>query len=335
MRYHELGSSGIRVSKMGLGTWAIGGGPAWGGDLNEQVCIDTIKEAINDGINMIDTAPGYNFGNSERIVGKALREVDRDKVVLVTKCGVIWSGEGGVYEGKGTPWNMVGDRRLYKLLTPESIRREVEMSLKRLGTDYIDLYMTHWPSVPPFETPIAETVGELNRLKKEGKIRAIGAANVNIEQIEEYVANGELDLVQGKYNVLSRDIEKDLLPICKKHKITMQAYSPLEQGLLTGVVPREFVPGPGDARANKPLWQPDVRPKVHDMLDHFKPIADKYNCSIAALNLAWIMCQGDTVNLLTGATTPDQVKMNVVAADVVLEPEDIKKMNDLAAAVFM
>ena len=334
MRYMELGSSGIRVSKMGLGTWAIGGGPAWGGDIDERQCIDTIVEAVNDGINMIDTAPGYNFGISERIVGKALREVDRDKVVVVTKCGVIWGGEGGVYEGKGSVWNKVGDRQLYKLLTPESIRREVEKSLERLGTDHIDLYMTHWPSVAPFETPIAETVGELNRLKEEGKIRAIGAANVSIDQIKEYVANGELDLVQGKYNVLSRDIEKDLLPICEKYKITMQAYSPLEQGLLTGAVSRDFVPGPGDARANKPLWQPDVRPRVHDMLDGFKPIADKYNCSIAALNLAWIMNQGETVNLLTGATSPDQVKQNVVAADVVLAEEDIRKMNEMAAAVY-
>ena len=139
MRYMELGSSDIQVSKMGLGTWAIGGGPAWSGGPSEQNAIDTIVEAVNQGINLVDTAPGYNFGASEEIVGKALKKVDREKVILVTKCGVVWNR-------KGTVWNKVGDRQLYKLLTPESVKLEVEESLQRLGTDYIDLYMTR-PSV--------------------------------------------------------------------------------------------------------------------------------------------------------------------------------------------
>jgi methylglyoxal reductase len=326
MRYMELGSSGIQVSKMGLGTWAIGGGPAWSGDLDEKQCIDTIVSAVNNGINMIDTAPGYNFGNSERIVGKALQEVDRSKVILVTKCGVVWNREG-------TVWNKVGDRQLYRLLTPESVRLEVEESLERLGTDYIDLYMTHWPSVEPFYTPISETVDELNRLKKEGKIRAIGAANVSIDQIKEYVAGCELDLVQGKYSVLDRAVEEELIPLCKEHRITMQAYSPLEQGLLSGTISRDYRPEAGNARANKKWWQPDVMPKVLDMLDAWEPLTKKYNCSIPALALAWIMNQGDTVNLLTGATTPDQVVMNAVAADIVLSDEDNKLMRDMAEAL--
>lgn len=150
MRYMELGSSGIQVSKMGLGTWAIGGGPAWSGGPDEDKAVDTIVAAVDAGINMIDTAPGYNFGNSERIVGKALKKLDRSKVILVTKCGVVWNR-------KGTVWNKVGDRQLYKNLTPESVRLEVEESLERLGTDYIDLYMTHWPSVEPYYTPISES----------------------------------------------------------------------------------------------------------------------------------------------------------------------------------
>ncbi|MBB5182246.1 NADH-dependent methylglyoxal reductase [Catenisphaera adipataccumulans] len=326
MRYEELGSSGIQVSKMGLGTWAIGGGPAWSGDLDEQRCIDTIVEAVNQGINLIDTAPGYNFGNSERIVGKALKKVDRDKVVLVTKCGVVWTR-------KGTPWNKVGDRQLYKLLTPESIRLEVEESLERLQTDHIDLYMTHWPSVPPFETPIKDTVETLNELKKEGKIRAIGAANVSIDQIKEYLKYCELDLVQGKYSVLDRAVEKELIPLCVENKITMQAYSPLEQGLLTGTISKDYRPEPGNARANKKWWQPGNMERVIDMLDAWKPLAEKYNASIPALCLAWIMNQGSSINLLTGATTPDEVKMNAVAADIVLSEEDNKKMRAMAEAL--
>lgn len=326
MRYMELGSSGIQVSKMGLGTWAIGGGPAWSGGPSEQNAIDTIIEAAHQGINMVDTAPGYNFGASEEIVGKALKQLDREKVVLVTKCGVVWNRKGSV-------WNKVGDRQLYKLLTPESVKLEVEESLQRLGTDYIDLYMTHWPSVPPFETPIAETVGALNELKKEGKIRAIGAANVSIEQIHEYLDCCELDLVQGKYNVLERGVENDLLPLCREHRITMQAYSPLEQGLLTGTISKDYRPEPGNARANKKWWQPGNMERVIDMLDEWKPLCEKYDCSIPTLCLAWIMNQGDEVNLLTGATEPDQVVMNAQAADIVIDEEDLRTMREAAEAL--
>lgn len=323
MRYMELGSSGIQVSKMGLGTWAIGGGPAWSGGPDEDKAVDTIVAAVDAGINMIDTAPGYNFGNSERIVGKALKKLDRSKVILVTKCGVVWNR-------KGTVWNKVGDRQLYKNLTPESVRLEVEESLERLGTDYIDLYMTHWPSIEPYYTPISETVAELNKLKSEGKIRAIGAANVSIPQIKEYLACCELDLVQGKYSVLDRAVEDELIPLCKENKITMQAYSPLEQGLLTGTITKDYRPEPGNARANKKWWQPGNMERVIDMLDAWKPLAQKYNCSIPTLCLAWIMNQGDTVNLLTGATTPEQVRQNAPAADIVLSEGDKQLMRKMA-----
>lgn len=323
MRYMELGSSGIQVSKMGLGTWAIGGGPAWSGGPDEDNAVDTIVAAVDAGINMVDTAPGYNFGNSEQIVGKALRKLDRSKVILVTKCGVVWNR-------KGTVWNKVGDRQLYRNLTPESIRQEVEESLERLGTDYIDLYMTHWPSIEPFYTPIGETVAELNRLKDEGKIRAIGAANVSIAQIKEYLECCELDLVQGKYSVLDRAVENELIPLCEEHRITMQAYSPLEQGLLTGTITKEYRPEPGNARANKKWWQPGNMERVIDMLDAWKPLAQKYDCSIPTLCLAWIMNQGDAVNLLTGATSPMQVYQNAPAADIVLSDEDKLLMRKMA-----
>lgn len=326
MRYMELGSSGIQISKMGLGTWAIGGGPAWSGGPDEQMAIDTIVSAVEAGINMIDTAPGYNFGNSERIVGEALKRVDRSQVILVTKCGVVWNREG-------TVWNKVGNRQLYRLLTPESVRLEVEESLERLGIDYIDLYMTHWPSVEPFYTPISETVAELERLKEEGKIRAIGAANVSISQIREYLDCCELDLVQGKYSVLDRAVEEELIPLCSEHKITMQAYSPLEQGLLTGTISKGYRPELGNARSNKKWWQPGNMERVIDMIDAWKPLTEKYECSIPALCLAWIMNQGDVVNLLSGATSPKEIEMNAPAADIVLSAEDNKLMRDMAEAL--
>lgn len=161
MKMIPLGNTDIALSRMGLGTWAIGGGPAWNGDLDMRVCIDTIIEAHRCGINLVDTAPGYNFGNSEVIVGQALKKLPRNEMVVETKCGIVWEREGSLF-------NKVGDRQLYKNLSPDSVRKEVDASLQRLGIDYIDIYMTHWQSVPPFFTPIAETVGVLNELKSEG-----------------------------------------------------------------------------------------------------------------------------------------------------------------------
>ena len=276
MKYMELGSSGVEISKMGLGTWAIGGGPAWEGDLELRTCIDTIVKAVDVGINLIDTAPGYNFGNSEKIVGQALKEVDREKVCLVTKCGIVWTRKGALF-------NKVGDTQLYKNLSPESIREEIEESLRRLDTDYIDVYMTHWQAVEPYFTPISETMEVLDELKAEGKIKAIGAANVTKEHIAEYVKYGDLDIVQGKYSVLDRAVEEELVPICKEHKITLQAYSPLEQGLLTGTIPRDYVPT--GARANKKWFQPGYMQKAMDMMDAWAPLCEKYNCNIPTLAL--------------------------------------------------
>lgn len=242
MKMIPLGNTDIALSRMGLGTWAIGGGPAWNGNLDMQVCIDTIVEAHRCGINLIDTAPGYNFGNSEVIVGQALKKLPRNEMVVETKCGIVWEREGSLF-------NKVGDRQLYKNLSPDSIRKEVDASLQRLGIDYIDIYMTHWQSVPPFFTPIAETVGVLNALKAEGKIRSIGAANVDVSHIREYLKHGELDIIQAKYSILDRALETELLPLCREHGIVVQVYSPLEQGLLTGTITRDYVPA-GRARIN-------------------------------------------------------------------------------------
>lgn len=324
MKYMKLGQSDIDISKMGLGTWAIGGGPAWNGDVETQTAIDTVVKAVDLGINLIDTAPGYNFGNSEKIVGEALKHVDREKVVLVTKCGIVWDRKGALF-------NKVGDRQLYKNLSPESIREEIEQSLRRLDTDYIDIYMTHWQAVEPYFTPIAETMEVLNQLKDEGKIRAIGAANVTKERIEEYVKYGELDIVQGKYSVLDRAVEEDLVPVCLENNITLQAYSPLEQGLLSGTFPRDYVPT--GAQCNKKWFQPENMQRAMDMMDAWKPLCDKYGCTIPSLALAWVMNQGDHITLLSGATTADQIAVNAEAAAVPLTDEDLKQMRDMATAI--
>lgn len=313
MNMVKLGDTGIEISKIGLGTWAIGGGPAWNGDLDTQVCIDTIHKAQEVGINLIDTAPGYNFGNSEVIVGKALKGLNREEVVLETKCGIVW-------DRKGSLFNKVGDRQLYKNLSPESVREEIEASLERLGTDYVDIYMTHWQAVEPFFTPIEETMEVLLDLKRQGKIRAIGAANVTTDHIKEYLRCGELDIVQAKYSLMDRAVEDELFDLCRENNIVLQAYSPLEQGLLTGTIEKGYVPT--GARANKKWWQPGNLERVIDMLDSWKPLCEKYDCGIPTLALAWVLAQGDFISILSGSTTPEQVVENIRAVEIGLTKED-------------
>lgn len=324
MKMIDLGNTGSQVSQIGLGTWAIGGGPAWGGDLATQQCVDTICTAIDCGINLIDTAPGYNFGNSEVMVGRALEKLDRSSVVVETKFGLVW-------DRVGTPFNKVGDRQLYKNLSPESIREEIEASLERLGTDYVDIYMSHWQSLEPYYTPISETMEVLNELKAEGKIRAIGAANVTPEQVMEYLEYGDLDIVQGKYSILDRAVEETLIPLCVEHNVVFQAYSPLEQGLLTGTIGKDYVPE--GARANKKWFQKGNLERVVDMLDSWKPLCEKYHCGIPTLALAWILAQGDFITILSGSTTPDQVRENIGAVQIELSQEDAKWMREQVEAL--
>lgn len=324
MKAMKLGKTDIDISRMGLGTWAIGGGPAWGGDNDLQECINTIRECPKLGVNLIDTAPGYNFGNSEKIVGKALAGMNRHDVVLITKCGIVWTRKGSLF-------NKVGDTQLYKNLSKESIREEVELSLERLGTNYIDVYMTHWQSVEPFFTPISETMEVLNELKAEGKIRAIGAANVSPEQIKEYLKYGELNIVQGKYSILDRKIENDLLPICKENGITLQAYSPLEQGLLSGSMGRDYVPV--GAQIGKKWFEHDNMIKAIGMMEAWQDLCKKYDCTVANLAMAWILAQGDFINLLSGATTTEQIEQNVQSAEIELSMEDVQLMREMAEAI--
>lgn len=324
MKKIKLGQTDREISQIGLGTWAIGGGPAWNGDLEVQTCVDTMVEAAKCGINLIDTAPGYNFGNSEVMVGKALPHLDRAETVVETKFGIVWDRKGALF-------NKVGDTQLYKNLSPESIREEIDKSLERLGTDYVDIYMSHWQAVEPYYTPISETMEVLNDLKKQGKIRAIGAANVDVNHIKEYLKYGELDIVQAKYNILDRSVEADIIPVCKENGITLQCYSPLEQGLLTGTIARDYVPT--GARANKKWFQKGNLERVCDMLDAWEPLRKKYDTTTPVLALAWILAQGDYITLLSGATAPEQVRENVKAAELQLDPADVQWMREQAEAL--
>jgi methylglyoxal reductase len=203
MMQREIGSSGLRASAIGLGTWAIGGW-MWGGT-DEQQSIAAIQASIDEGVSLIDTAPAYGQGRAEEIVGQAIKG-RRDKVVLATKCGLVW------HTTKGTHFFDYDGKPVHRYLGANSIVHEVEQSLKRLGTDHIDLYITHWQDRT---TPISETMEALQKLKEQGKIRAIGASNVSPDELEAYLAAGGPDALQEEYSMIKREIETALLPACR------------------------------------------------------------------------------------------------------------------------
>lgn len=318
MRYMKIGKSNIEASVVALGTWAIGGG-SWWGENDDKESIKTIRTAIDQGINLVDTARVYGFGHSEEVVGKAIKEI-RQKVVVSTKCGLGWNSTEGSHHFSRDGYDV------YRNLSKRAVKQCVEDSLKCMGTDYIDILFTHWQSVEPFFTPIEETMEALCELKKEGKILAIGASNVTPEHIEQYIQYGQLDIIQEKYSILDRRIETELLPLTKKHNITLQAYSPLEQGLLTGKIRKDFVPEEGSVRSGKKWYQPEMLSKAVDMVDSWQVLCDKYNCTPTNLAVAWIAAQGENVNVLCGARKIEQLDDNIKGGEIILTSEDVEMM---------
>lgn len=320
MRTRKIGRTGIEASVVALGTWAIGGGPWWGeSDDNESV--KAIQAALDAGVNFIDTAPVYGWGRSEEVVGRAI-EGRREKVVLATKCGLWWHDE------QGPLFFQLEGYTVRRWLNPKTIRREVEDSLRRLKTDYIDLYQTHWQSPEPANDPILATMECLVRLKEEGKIRAIGASNVDVDHIKEYQQTGVLDAIQPRYSMLDRQIEKELLPYCMEQNISSLVYSPLEQGLLSGKIgmDREFAPG--EYRNNIPWFRPLNRKSVLDMLEGWKGLTEKYNCSLAQLVIAWTVEQPGVTYALCGARKTAHSIENAAAGDLLITREDVEKIRN-------
>lgn len=322
MRYKKLGNSDIKVSVVSLGAWAIGGDSNWGASDDDQ-SIKTIHEARSLGINLVDTAPAYGLGHSEEVVGKALKG-RRDEFVLETKCGLVWDG------GDGSVLMSRDGVTLLRNLSAKSLRKQIENSLTRLGTDYIDIFVTHWQSIPPFKYAIEETMGALNDFIKEGKIRAIGISNVTPEEVDEYCKFGKISIIQQKFSMLDRTHEMTLMPKAKEHGITFQAYSPLERGILTGKVRME-TQTVGLAKNGIKWYQPENREKILAVLDSFGPICTKYDCSLTNLAIAWTAAQMDNMNVLCGARKVDQVADNARGGDIVLEQADLDFINAAVA----
>ncbi len=322
MKYSALGKSGIEASVIGMGTWVTGGGGIWGEDPDDTESIRAIHAAIDAGVTLIDTAPSYGQGRSEEVLGKAIRD-RRDKVVLATKCGLLVDDERGAF------FTEFDGHTLYRSLQPETIRDEIEDSLRRLQTDTIDLYQTHWPAIEPIKTPVSESMACLMKLKDEGKIRAIGLSNVSLDELKENDAEGEVASNQFRYSMLCRDAEQDILPYCLENNIATLTYMSLEQGLLTGKIGMDRQFSEEEFRSNadwNPWYAMENRERVLDLLAGWGDLIDKYNCTLAQLVLAWTLEQPGVTHVLVGARKTSQIEENVAAAELELSKDDVDRI---------
>jgi len=295
MEKTTLGRTDIEVSRLCVGCWQAAG---WASSDDERF-VKTVQHAIDKGLNFLDTAEGYGRGHSEELVGKAIAG-QRDKVVLATKFSP-------------------GASR------PADVRQHLEDSLQRLGTDYIDLFQQHWP--PP-DIPLSDTIGELEKLKEEGKIRAIGVSNWLEPEWEEIDDPSRVDCLQPCHNLLWRSIEKTVLPLCIEHNIAVITYSSICQGVLAGRFKnREDIPD--DPRASNYRLQPERFDETLEVVHALEEVAAKYDKTPAQTALRWLLDQGGITAPIIGASRPEQVDDNLGALDWSLEADDWTHLSDL------
>lgn len=316
----QIGKSGVSASAVGLGTWAIGGW-MWGGT-DEAASIRAIEASIEAGVSLIDTAPAYGLGRSEEIVGKAIKG-KRDKVVIATKCGLNW------HSGRGNHFFDQDGKPVHRYLGADGIAHEIEQSLRRLGTDYIDLYITHWQDPT---TPIAETMAALETLKAAGKIRAIGASNVSPEDLDHYIGAGQIDAIQERYSMIDREIEDSLLPITRRHDVATLSYSSLALGLLSGAIDPARAFSGDDQRKDNPRFSAANRHKVAKLKEATAPIAAQHQASMAQIVIAWTLAQPGITFALCGARNAEQALDNARAGEISLGAGELAAIDAATAA---
>ncbi|MCM0590046.1 MAG: aldo/keto reductase [Gloeotrichia echinulata IR180] len=306
MEKRSLGTSDVQITPIIIGTWQAGK-KMWVG-IEDADSIKTIRAAFEAGITTIDTAEVYGEGHSERIVAEAVSDV-RDRVEYATK---VFANH----------------------LKYEQVIEACDRSLKNLKTDYIDLYQIHWPA-GAFNSeivPIAETISALNFLKEQGKIRAIGVSNFSGVQLAEASQYGRIDSLQPPYSLFWRQVEKDAMSYCIENNISIIAYSPLAQGLLTGKFAPDHKFDPGDNRAKNKLFQGENFERAQQALEKLRPIAERHNSTLAQLALAWLIAQPQT-NAIAGARYPQQAIDNAKAAAVQLSPTDLAEIDAIGRIV--
>ena len=287
MQYRQLGASNLAVSRIGCGTWALGG-RGWGAH-NERQARAALEACLEHGINFFDTAPVYGFGRSEQVLGEVLRPV-RSRVIIATKCGLAWNDSGRVHHD----------------LSREGLRRDLDASLRRLQTDYIDLYQIHWPDR---RNPLEETLDELAGFQRSGAVRRIGVCNFSAQQLREARGLAPVVSIQQPYNLLQQDEAREVLPLCREHTLGFIAYSPLAQGVLAGEMAAAARPGVRDVRRRNPLYRDRERYEQ----------AVRYAAGLprpaAHAALRFLLDQPGVTCVLVGMTKRAHVETNIAALD--------------------
>ncbi len=306
-----LGDSGLRVSSVALGCWPIAGMTSLG--VNEADSLATVARCLDVGVNFLDTAYCYGAdGESEKLIAKALG-TRRDEVVIATKGGIHWGPDG---------------KQAYDA-SPETMRRECEISLRRLNTDRVDVYYLHAPDP---RAPIAETAGAMRELLDAGKTRAIGVSNLSVAQMETFRAVCPITVCQPHYNMLQREIEADVLPWCRERNIALAVYWPLMKGFLSGKLPRDHVFDARDGRKKYPMFQGEEWQKNQDFLDALRPIAQEAGITLSQLAILWVTSQPGVTVALCGAKRPSQFDDNAGAMQASLTPGQWERVSAALAA---
>jgi aryl-alcohol dehydrogenase-like predicted oxidoreductase len=315
MQTRKLGSTDLVLTTVGLGTWAMGGPWQYGwGPQDDGEAVAAILTALDLGINWIDTAPVYGVGHSEELVGRALRQTKR-KPFIATKCGRLWNEK----------------KELVPYLKRDSVRRECEASLRRLGVERIDLYQMHWPD--PLED-IEEAWEEMALLATEGKVRYLGVCNYNVEQLERVRKIYPVASLQPPYSMLRREPEKELLGYCAVHNIGVVAYSPMQRGLLTGTFSHERLAAlaPDDHRRRMPEFQGPAFSASLELVEGLKKIAERRGRTVAQLAISWVLRRPEVTAAIVGARRPGQIQETVAAADWNLSRQESAEIEKLLAA---
>lgn len=314
----SLGSSGVPITVTGFGAWAIGGGGwvfGWGPQ-DDSVSLATIRHALDLGINWIDTAAVYGLGHSEQVVGQLLRSLPSAKRPLVfTKCGLVWDEHNP----------MAPPRRVLK---PESIRRECDESLRRLGVERIDLYQFHWPDEAG--TPIEDSWGEMVRLVEQGKVRLAGVSNFDVPLLERCEAIRHVDSLQPPFSLIRRDAAAQEIPWCAKHKTGVICYSPMQSGLLTDTFNKEQVAkfaADDWRRRSSDFQEPNLSHNLA-LRDALRPIAQRHRTTVSAIAIAWTINWPGVTGAIVGARSPQQVDGWIDAATVKLSAADLDEISE-------
>ncbi|UFH55114.1 aldo/keto reductase [Spirosoma sp. KNUC1025] len=317
MEYRQLGESDLQISAITFGAWAAGGW-MWGGTERKDA-VNAIKASYDLGVTSIDTAPIYGQGTSEEIVGEAIKGLPRDKVQILTKYGMRWDLAQGdlAFKSQDNAGNPID---VYRYSGKESIIKECEDSLKRLGTDYIDLYQMHWPDKT---TPIEESMEAVLRLIEQGKVRQAGVSNYNVAQMQQAETVVKLASNQVPFSMLNQAINETLVPYCVANKKGILAYSPMERGLLTGKIKPGHQFADGDHRATYRFFKQENIIKTDEFLERLKPLADEKNASLSQLVIRWTIEQPGITAALVGARNAEQAIQNARAIAITLSSNEL------------